>query len=194
VSRVSHTPTYDQLRGERINVDVPASQAGVPARPADPEPLTRPGRHHLRDDAPTAVAAFGPSPRSGAGLAEDWPGFRTGDSDPRGKHAVPDDPPGATEVSGPFREPGADLAEGWSWFGTGKPASAAPVTTARAVHCSAESPGRRHPPPTNDDKDAEQQGLPGPASHAVLSPPVHGRHRPPPGELMPAANSTRLKC
>jgi hypothetical protein len=119
VSRVSHTPTYDQLRGERINVDVPASQAGVPASPADPEPLTRPGKHHLRDDAPTAVAAFGPSPRSGAGLAEDWPGSRTGDSDPRGKHAVPDDPPGATEVSGPSREPGADLAASWSWFGTG---------------------------------------------------------------------------
>ena len=46
----------------------------------------------------------------------------------------------------------------------------------------------------DDKEDAEQQGLPGPASNAVLSPPVHGRHRPPPGELMPAANSTRLKC
>ena len=158
---MSHTPTYDQLRGERINVDVPASQAGVPARPADSESLTGPGRHHLRDDAPTAVAAFGPSPGSGAGFAADWPGFRTGDSDPRGKHAVLDDPPGAPEVSGPCREPGADLVESWSWFGTGKPASANPVTSTRAVHCLAESPGRRHPPPTNDEEDAEQQGVRG---------------------------------
>ena len=120
VSRVSHTPTYDQLRGERINVDVPTSPAGVPTRPAEPESLTRPGRHHLRDDAPTAVAALGPSPGSGVGIAAHWPGCRTGDCDPRGKHSVADDPPGTTEVSGPSREPGAGLAESWSWFETGE--------------------------------------------------------------------------
>ncbi len=191
---MSHTPTYDQLRGERITVDVLASQAGVFASPADPEPLTCPGKHHLRDDAPTVVAVCGPAPRSGAGLVDDWPGFRTGDSDSPGKHAVPDDPPGATEVSGTSREPPADLAASWSWFGTETPASVDPVTAIRAVHCSAGSPGRRHPPPTNDEKDAEQRGLPGQASHAVLPPPVHGRHRPQPGELALAANSTRLQC
>lgn len=175
MSRVSHTPTYDQLRGERINVDVPASQAGVPASPADLESLARPGRHHLRDDAPTAVAAFGPSRGSGVDLAADWSGCTTGDFDPRGKHAVADDPPGATEVSGPSRELGADLVGSWSWFETGKPAGADPTTVTRAVRCSAGSPGRRHPPPTNDEKDAEQRGLPGQASHAVLPAPVHGR-------------------
>ena len=171
---MSYTPTYDQLRGERINVDVPASQAGVRGRPADPESLTGPGRHHLRDDAPTAVAVFGPSPGSGAGLAADWPGLRTGDCDPRGKHAVADDPPDAPEVSSPCQEPGADLAESWSWFATGKPASADPVISARVVHCSAGSPGRRHPPSMNDEKAAEQRGLPGQASPGVLPPPVPG--------------------
>jgi hypothetical protein len=38
---VSQTPTYDQLRDERINADVPASEA-------DLAPHTHLGRHHFR--------------------------------------------------------------------------------------------------------------------------------------------------
>jgi hypothetical protein len=193
VARVSHTPTYDQLRGERINVDVPASQVGVAASPVDPEPFTRSGKHHRRDDdRPTGVAAFGPSPGSGAGLAEDRPRFSTDGPSPPGRHSVLDDPPGAREVSG--REPPADLAESWSWFRTGKPASADPATATPAIPCSADSPSHQHPPPTTDEKDAEQRVLSRPAWHAVLSPPVHGRHSQQPGESTPAANSTHLTC
>ncbi|MBV9057936.1 MAG: hypothetical protein JO296_00915 [Pseudonocardiales bacterium] len=46
---MSQTPTYDQLRGERINTDVPAGEA-------DPQPVDRPGRHRLQDAA-TAESA-----------------------------------------------------------------------------------------------------------------------------------------
>lgn len=67
---VSQTPTYDQLRGERINADVPASEA-------DPHQVDHPGKHRLRDDAPAAAAVGGSSPVPGADLAEGWPWFGT---------------------------------------------------------------------------------------------------------------------
>jgi hypothetical protein len=57
VPTVSQTPTYDQLRGERVNTDVPVSEA-------DPQPVDRPGRHRLQDDATAEpavpVALLGP--------------------------------------------------------------------------------------------------------------------------------------
>jgi hypothetical protein len=46
---VGQTPIYDQLRGERINADVPPSPIDSP-RPADP------GRHRLDAQAPSAAA------------------------------------------------------------------------------------------------------------------------------------------
>jgi hypothetical protein len=69
---VSQTPTYDQLRGERINADVRASEA-------DPHPLEHPGRHRLRDDTPTAATVCGPfGPRDD--FTEAWSWFGTGES------------------------------------------------------------------------------------------------------------------
>lgn len=67
---MSHTPTYDQLRGERINADVPASEAG-------PQ-VDHHGKHRLREDAPAAAAVGGSFPGPGADLAEGWSWFGTG--------------------------------------------------------------------------------------------------------------------
>ncbi len=67
---VSHTPTYDQLRGERINADVPASEA-------DPHQVDPPGKHRLRDDAPAAAAVGGSSRGPGTDLAQDRSWFGT---------------------------------------------------------------------------------------------------------------------
>lgn len=96
---VSQTPTYDQLRGERINADVPAGEA-------DPRPADSPGRHRIRDDMPAGspVSDLGP----GGDPAENWSGFAPGDSGPSGKHQLR---PGA---------PRADPAQDWSWFEDGK--------------------------------------------------------------------------
>ena len=53
VSPMGQTPIYDQVRGERINADVPAS--GV-----DPQRVEDHGRHRLRPDTSVPAAVFGP--------------------------------------------------------------------------------------------------------------------------------------
>jgi hypothetical protein len=58
--RMGETPIYDQVRGERINADVPAS--GV-----DPQPASYHGKHRLLADTLVPVTVFGP-PGPGAGL------------------------------------------------------------------------------------------------------------------------------
>ncbi len=50
---MGHTPIYDQLRGERINAEVPATGA-------DPQPLNHPGTHHRLADPPIPPAVFEP--------------------------------------------------------------------------------------------------------------------------------------
>lgn len=100
---VSQTPTYDQLRGERINADVPAGEA-------DPHPVDRPGKHRIRDDMPAGSARSDLEP--GHDPTEDWPGFMPGNSDRSGKHQL---------RRGPSR---ADSAQDWSWFDDGKVVSA----------------------------------------------------------------------
>jgi hypothetical protein len=52
---MGHTPIYDQLRGERINADVPAT--GV-----DSQLVGHPGEHPLRVVAPVPAVVFGPGP------------------------------------------------------------------------------------------------------------------------------------
>jgi hypothetical protein len=69
VSRVSQTPTYDQLRGERLNADLPAIEANSFTSETDPDPLAHSGKHR-RDDGPSTALcdAFGavvPSPVHG---------------------------------------------------------------------------------------------------------------------------------
>ncbi len=58
---MGQVPIYDQLRGERINADVPASET-------DLQRVERPGKHRLLADAPSAAAVFGP-PGPGADIA-----------------------------------------------------------------------------------------------------------------------------
>ena len=53
VRLMGRTPIYDQLRGERINADVPAADA-------DPQVIGRRGRHHVLVVAPGPTAVFGP--------------------------------------------------------------------------------------------------------------------------------------
>jgi hypothetical protein len=52
---MGQTPIYDQLRGERINADVPP--AGT-----DPQLVGHPGEHPLLTGAPVPAAVFGPGP------------------------------------------------------------------------------------------------------------------------------------
>ncbi len=61
---MSLTPTYDQLRSERIN-------AGAPTSEADPQ-LNHPGQHRLRDDALRAAAVGDSSRGPETDLVEGW--------------------------------------------------------------------------------------------------------------------------
>jgi hypothetical protein len=109
---VSQTPTYDQLRGERINADVPAGEA-------DPHPVSRPGRHRIRDDMPagSAVSDIDPAVDS----IKDLSGSATGDSNRSGKHQLRDGTPAESVVRRVSARRRADLDEDWSWFETEKP-------------------------------------------------------------------------
>ncbi len=123
---MSHTPTYDQLRGERINADVPAGQA-------HPRPVDQHGSHFLLADTTTAATGCSPTPGPRGDRAGDRSGFRTGDVDGPGKHRLRDDPPAATEGGCPSSGPGVDLTEGWSWFGTGVPGRPGPANAPRGA-------------------------------------------------------------
>jgi hypothetical protein len=59
---MSQTPIYDQLRGERINADVPTP--GV-----DPQPVDHTGQDRVPADATSAAAVFARPPWPGANLA-----------------------------------------------------------------------------------------------------------------------------
>ncbi|MCA1697194.1 MAG: hypothetical protein LC749_22140, partial [Actinobacteria bacterium] len=52
---MGQTPIYDQLRGERINADVPATGA-------DPQRVGHPGEQPLLAIGPVPAAVFGPGP------------------------------------------------------------------------------------------------------------------------------------
>jgi hypothetical protein len=69
VSPVTPTPIYDQLRGERINAEVPATGA-------DPHRLDHPDGHRLAPTVLTAPAvAFSRSPLAGTDRATSWSWF-----------------------------------------------------------------------------------------------------------------------
>jgi hypothetical protein len=92
VRAVSQTPTYDQLRGERINADVPPSEV-------DPTRLEQPGRHHPLD-APGLLAP-GPARDAAAPQATTWSWFESVEGKTSGKHHFWSEVSGATEVSDP---------------------------------------------------------------------------------------------
>ena len=79
------TPIYDQVRGERINAEVPPS-AATPQRVDDH------GRHRVRPDTPVSAAVFGP-PGPGADLA--WSYHCRAGTDPADLPTA-DGPPQAT--------------------------------------------------------------------------------------------------
>ena len=64
MSAMGETPIYDQVRGERIHADVPASRA-------DPQWAGFPGKHRMRPDTLVPAAVFGPS-GPGDGLAPNY--------------------------------------------------------------------------------------------------------------------------
>jgi hypothetical protein len=109
---MSPTPTYDQLRGERINADVPTSEA-------DPHQVDHLGRHRLVDDA-LGAAVCGQPTGSGADLA-DWSGLGTVESGHPGKHRLLDDAPGAPAICSSSAGPPASHVGGWSWFTPANP-------------------------------------------------------------------------
>jgi hypothetical protein len=61
---MGETPIYDQVRRERIHVDVPASGA-------DPHRAGYHGKHRMRPDTPVPAVVFGPS-GPGDGLAPNY--------------------------------------------------------------------------------------------------------------------------
>lgn len=173
---MSHTPTYDQLRGERINADVPVSQA-------HPGPVDQPGSHHLRADTPTAATGCSPSPGPRGDRARDRSGFGTGNVDRPGKHRLRNDAPAATVGGGPSPGPGVDLAEDWSWFGTGEPGRPGPTNAPPSAHSLAGTPGRGHMPVAGRQVGADPRGASEQAARALVPAPTHAHDRQQPGAL-----------
>lgn len=176
---MSQTPTYDQVRGERINADIPASEA-------DPHEVDHSGKHRLLADVPLA-AVCGSSPGPGTDLAEGRPGFATGDSDCAGRHCLRADVPLAAAVCGPSPGLGADHVEGWSWFETGGRGRAAPATATRPIRFLAGTSGGGHTPAANQQAATDQRETSEQIPQALLPPPAHARDRRQPGRPAPAA-------
>lgn len=164
---VRQTPTYDQLRGERINADVPPSEV-------DPDWLDRPGRHRLREDALAAAAVCGPPPRSRGEGAEEWCGVGTGIDHP-GKHRLRDHAPAATTVRDPTRGPATDRAEGWSWFGTKEPGSAELAKARPAVPCVTGTHCRCHTSAVDQRPGSDHRAGGEQTPQALVPPPAHAR-------------------
>lgn len=170
---MSQTPTYDQLRDERINADVPAGEV-------DPHQVDHFGRHRLGDhfgrhrlvgDAPGA-AVCGLPPGSGADLA-DWSGCGTVNSGHPGKHRLHDDAPGALAICGASQGPRADRVGGWSWFTPVDPGRAGLANTTRPIPPIAETDLRGQTYVADQQACFGPRAAPEPAPHAVLPPPAH---------------------
>lgn len=163
---VRQTPTYDQLRGERINADVPASEV-------HPDWCDRPGRHRLADDTP-AAAVCGPPPAPRGQGAEEWSGFGTGGIDRPGKHRLRDHAPAAVTVCGPSGGPATDHA-GWSWFGTTEPGRAELAKITPAASCVAETHCRGNTPAVDQRPRSGHRAAGEPTPRAPVPPPLHAR-------------------
>jgi hypothetical protein len=99
VARVSQTPLYDQLRQERINADIPATDTDVSACEAQ-QPLAPLGLRLVPAGGPVAVAGHGVSLGSEAELTEE--------GDRSGRHHRRD---GVHGGAGRCRRQGAEVAE-----------------------------------------------------------------------------------
>jgi AMP-binding enzyme len=106
---VSPTPTYDQLREERVKV----------TRNADSLLIDHSGKHHLPDDTTPQAAAHDRSPHPNIDLTDDRSGSKTDRGTRHGKHR--DDIPAATAATSRSPHQTADPDRGWSWFGPSEP-------------------------------------------------------------------------
>jgi hypothetical protein len=111
---MSQTPTYDQLRDERITV----------AREADSSQIDQSGKHRLGEDVAAApLRDRSPEPETDppeTDPTDDGSVVRACQEDRRGKHRPRDDTSHTTVTGDPPRR-GADLAEDWTWFGPAEP-------------------------------------------------------------------------
>ena len=111
---VRTTPLYDQLRGERINADVPPSAA-------QPHQLEDRGKHRLADGDLGSVTGCTRPPRTAADRANADVAPRDADPQQRdhpAKHHLPD---GEPDLAAAFTRPPAATADQvatWSWFAT----------------------------------------------------------------------------
>jgi hypothetical protein len=103
---MSQTPTYDQLRDERITVDGEADSAQIDQF----------GKHRLGEGL-AAAPLRDRSPGPDADLTEDGSVFGACQDDRRGKHRPGDDTFLTTAAGDRSSRRGAEFAEGWSWFG-----------------------------------------------------------------------------
>jgi hypothetical protein len=167
VSRVSQTPLYDQLRGERINADVPASDTDVSARQAQHEPLSPSGLRLVAAGGPVAVAVHGVSSGSEADL--------TAEGDRSGRHHRPDVASDVEGGAGLCRRQGAEVAEGRSRVAATVPAGpAAPMPSERCVAQQAD-PAVDTPALTRASGAGQRQQSQQPPPALVRSP-VHARN------------------
>jgi len=168
VRAVSQTPTYDQLRGERINAEVPPSEDKPPRD-------DQPGKHRPADDALPAPAPC-QSPEPASDLTAAWSWFDPIDADLLGRHHLWGDMPKAAELRGqppspPACQPGPPPL-------TGPQAALPPVAHARHTpqHGATSCPS-----PAADDYRAQE---------AV----VHGHGvRPGPGRQPQSAHRTETR-
>lgn len=127
VRAVSQTPTYDQLRGERINADVPPSEVA-------PSRLSQPGKHHPLG-AP-GLSAHGPSREAKADPATTWSWFESVEAGPSGKHHLSSEVPDAAEVADP--SPASPACR--SQFNLSQTEKASPVSAAERDESVTPSP------------------------------------------------------
>lgn len=187
---VSQTPTYDQLRGERINADVPPSEVHPPR-------LDQPGKHDPLN-APD-VLAHGQSRETEAELATAWSWFESVDAGPSGRHHLSSEVLAAVEV----RDPAPALPECHPRFGpgqaekvssvsgTGRDESPTPLVSglpgavppvAHARHTPAHGGGSFATPAVSDDRPTGGRG-----AHQGHGPLPRAGHRSGLGHFMPKA-------
>jgi hypothetical protein len=167
VSLVSQTPLYDQLRGERINADVPTTDTEVSAHQPHPEPLAPSHLRLVPTGGPGGVAMHGACSGSEADLAEDGDGS--------GRDHRRDDAHGVQGGAGLCRRQGAEAAEGGSGMAAAVPAGpTAPVSSEWCVDRQGD-PDVDTPAltPASRAGQRRQSQL---ASPAVVRPPVHVRN------------------
>jgi hypothetical protein len=121
---MSQTPTYDQLRNERITV----------AGDADSAQIDQSGKHRLGEDL-AAGSLRDRSPEPEADPTDDGSVVRACQGDRGGKHRPRDDISHTTATDDRPRR-GAEFADDWSWFGPAEPDRAGSDNVAAWMHPS----------------------------------------------------------